>query len=399
MDIIKPSKYVACRVDVNSPLNYEGKIMDTTRFHAHKQTLKWLIDNGNKVIILAHQGRPESRDFIGLEQHAEIFGNVLGTEVKFVSDIIGEKAKNAIRSLKEGQLLLLDNVRFIKDEMEKKPIEAHRDSSIVKALGKIADFFVLDGFAVSHRSHASVVGFATAIPSAAGYLMEKEIKNILRLIERESKFAVVLGGAKVGDAIKYIDILTKNKNVDKILLTGRVAFFFHVASGLKISKALSDKMMKEFGKFLSDAKRIIKEDIVVLPDDYAIDNDGRKEVSIEELIKVESEPKDIGHRTVEKYLNIMKQYDHICMRGPAGVIEEDSFRIGTQKILNGILRANKYLLVCGGHLAAMVPEEAKKRGSVCISTGGGAAVQFIGNGTLPGIEALKISRRIFGKVI
>lgn len=397
MDIIKPGKYVICRVDVNSPLDYKGKIMDITRFYAHKQTLKWLVSNNNRIIILAHQGRPGCRDFIGLRQHAEIFGDILGTEVKFVEDITGERAKEAIRNLKERELLLLDNVRFLHDEMEKKSIQDHANSSIIKMLEDVAEFFVLDGFAVSHRPHASVVGFATVVPSAAGFLMVREIKNILRFIENESKFIVILGGAKVDDAVKYIDILTRNRNVDKILLTGLVAFFFHVASGLKVSKRLADKMVEKFGKFLPDAKRIIRGGKIVLPDDYAIDNNGREETPAERFSRVESEPKDIGIRTVEKYLEIVKQYDSVCMRGPAGIIEEPDFRVGTQKIIDGILRANKYLLLCGGHLSSIVPKEIREKRKVHISTGGGATIQLIGNGTLPGIEALRLSKRIFEK--
>ena len=351
------------------------------------------------MVLLAHQGRPGSNDFTSLENHAEIFSEVLGFEVKFVPDITGEKAITAIRELDYGEVLLLDNVRFVSDECISKSIEEHAKSTLVKTLGRFFDYFVLDGFAVSHRYHASVVGFATVIPSTMGMLMEREVRVLSEYMGRGSKNIVILGGSKVNDAVKYIEKLIESGRVEKILLTGLVAFVFHIANGLKVSNEIKREIMTKFGGCIPKAKELLKSGLIELPADYAIDLGERKEILIDELYKFNTKPKDIGINTVYKYVEMIDGSSTVCIRGPAGVIEKKEFELGTRNLLEKLIQKNAKIIFCGGHLVSVLNKLNIDKSNYYISTAGGAALEFIAKGTLAGIEALKLSKKIFGQKV
>ena len=399
IDIVKPGKKVVCRIDINSPIGIGGEILDITRFKEHEDTIRYFINNNNGLVLLAHQGRPGKKDFTSLNKHAEILREILDYEVKYVPDVVGEQAINAIKNMHPGDIILLDNVRFVEDEYIVKSIEEHARSKIVRVLHKFFDYFVLDGFSVAHRQHASVVGFTTVLPSAVGKLMEKEIRNLSWITAKDVTRAVILGGAKTKDAVKYVDLFIKTKKVEKIMLSGLVAFIFHVVSGLKVPIRIREEIARDYRSYIPKIKELVKSRVVEFPEDYAIDVNGRKEVHIDECSKIESMPKDIGHKTVEKYVDMSKDYDVIVMRGPAGLIEKRGFDLGTKKLLGGLINIGKQIMVCGGHLISVlkdlnIPETKYRK-----STAGGAALEFIANGTLPGIEALKLSKKLFEEKI
>lgn len=394
-DLIKPETKVICRIDINSPLDKKKNISGTWRFQAHKETLRWLIKNQNAVILLAHQGRPGDEDFTDLSKHAEVLSDVLTIDVKFVPDVVGDKALNAIKNIKPGEIILLDNVRKVPDEMKKRSIEEHSKSLIVKTLSPHAEYFVLDGFSVAHRHHASVIGFPARLPSAAGLLFEKEINELSKFL-RLDEYNFIFGGAKVSDVIKSMLLFSsKNKKI-RIFLTGLTALVFHYAKGLKLPKTTEELILKKAGKYLDQIKEILEKTDIYFPIDYALDKNGsRIEVGLEEISKYNLPPKDIGEKTVEYYAEQLKNAHTVFIKGPAGVIEEEAFRIGSQRLLEELARQDIFLVFFGGHLSSILEHSQINPKKYYISTGGGSSIQFLANGTLPGIEALEYSRKIF----
>ncbi|MFN3268493.1 MAG: phosphoglycerate kinase, partial [Zestosphaera sp.] len=211
-------KKVLVRVDFNSPIDKDGKIMDDSRIRAHRQTLLALINYGAAVVVITHQGRPGDNDFITLEPHAEKLEEVLGVKVKFVSDVIGPAAIEAIQGLNAGEILLLDNIRLVSEELIEAEPEKHAKTYLVRRLSPLFDYFVFDAFATSHRSQPSIVGFPVVLPTLVGYIMKSELEALNKsILSSESPRLFVLGGAKVRDTIKIIEFLTRKRIADRIL--------------------------------------------------------------------------------------------------------------------------------------------------------------------------------------
>ncbi|MCR8463608.1 MAG: phosphoglycerate kinase [Candidatus Korarchaeota archaeon] len=404
ISVVKPNRPVICRLDINSPIKKrEDKILilDRTRLESHKETITTLIENGNKIILLAHQGRPGDDDFTSLKFHAEMLGEILGHEVKFVDDIIGKKACEAVEKLKHGEVLLLENVRFLEFEQQEKSPEEHAKSPLVQTLGKYADFFVLDGFAVAHRSHASVVGFAPVLPSAMGLLMEKEIKSLSMARENAREYILILGGAKLPDALKYIKKFLKLERTSKILLTGLIALAFHMAKGYKIPSNTEKLILDRLGgESIIEIKKLANNEKIVLPIDYGVEINGdRINIPVDQLSTMNAPPKDIGPETIKYYLDIVGSGRVILMKGPAGVIEDEKFVWGSENLLRELFKMNNYVILLGGHLVSVLDRvgDSTKHRRYFISTGGGASVEFFIEGTLPGLEALKLSYKIFSQ--
>ena len=224
-DVDVENKVVLVRVDINSPVDEKTKeVLDNERIREHSKTIKELAERGAKVVVLAHQGRKGDPDFISLEQHAKLLEKYVGRKVEFVPDIIGEKAKQKIKSLKKGEILLLDNVRFLEEETKELSPEEHAKSNLVKELSKLAEIFVLDAFSASHRSHASIVGFAHVLPTYAGRVMEKELISQEKALNPLGMNVFVLGGAKPDDCLNIIEYMFKNKpgSIEKVLTCGTV---------------------------------------------------------------------------------------------------------------------------------------------------------------------------------
>ncbi|MEM2749222.1 MAG: phosphoglycerate kinase [Candidatus Bathyarchaeia archaeon] len=388
-------KVVLVRVDFNSPVDPQTKkIIDDTRIRAHGETtIKELSERGAKVVVLAHQGRPGDPDFISLEQHAQILGRILGKPVKFVDDVYGERAKNAIRGLKSGEILVLDNVRNFPREAKDAPPEEHAKSDLVANLAPLADLFVNDAFAAAHRSHASIVGFTVLLPSAAGRIMEKELKALSRVMESPEKPCIyILGGAKADDSLRISKYVLDNNIADHVLTAGITGHLFLVARGYDLGKPNMELLEKNK---LLDLVPGIKELMdkypgrIEVPVDLAIEVEGkRKEISVEEL-PTNYPIYDIGERAIKRYTELIMKAKSIVFSGPPGVFEREEFRKGTKALFEAIASSKAFSLIGGGHSIAAVQSLGLADKMGYISTAGGALIEFLMGRKLPGVVALE----------
>ena len=354
-------KSVIVRIDINSPLHPETmEIMDNWRIKRIIPTLQELKDKDAKQIILAHQGRPGKRDFTSLEMHAKEMEKLMQQEIKFIDDVYGQKAINEIEKLKKGEILLLDNVRKCKEEMENKDALEHSKAEMVKKLSKYADAFVNDAFAAAHRSHCSLVGFIPVLPSFAGRLLQKEVEMLDKLLKKAEKPRLfIFGGGKYENAIEVIKSLLENGIADKILLAGMPANAF----------------LGALGKIKMEANGEIKEiwdrhkDKMILPIDLI-------------------DEKDIGEESIKIFKEEIRRAKSIFISGPIGVFEEEKYRRGTKEILEEIARANAFKMAGGGHTIAAINMLGLEKHFSYISTGGGALERYLMGKRLPVIEAL-----------
>ncbi|MEM2386673.1 MAG: phosphoglycerate kinase, partial [Candidatus Bathyarchaeia archaeon] len=386
---------VLVRVDFNSPVDPETKkVLDDTRIKAHGETtIKELAEKGAKVVVLAHQGRKGDPDFIPLKQHAEILGKVLGKPVKFVDDVYGERAKKAIKELKSGEILVLDNVRNFAGETKEGTPEDHAKSELVQALAPLADIFVNDAFAAAHRAHASIVGFTVVLPSVAGRIMERELKSLSRVLENPEKPCVyVLGGAKADDSLEISKYVLDNKIADYVLTGGVVGHVFMVAKGYDLGspnmKFLEEKKLMDL---VPGVKELMQKypDRIKTPVDVAVEVEKkRKEIPVEKL-PVNYPIFDIGAKTVEEYAKIIRAAKSIVVSGPMGVFENSEFIFGTKRIFEEIAKSNAFSLAGGGHTIAALQELGLSNKISYVSTAGGALIEFLMGKKLPGVVALE----------
>ncbi|MEM1990339.1 MAG: phosphoglycerate kinase, partial [Candidatus Bathyarchaeia archaeon] len=355
--------------------------------------IKELSEKGAKVVILAHQGRPGDPDFIPLEQHAQILGKILGKPVKYVNDVFGEKAKKAIRELKSGEILVLDNVRNFPREAKDAPPEEHAKSELVVNLAPLADLFVNDAFAAAHRSHASIVGFTVVLPSAAGRIMEKELKALSKVMENPEKPCIyILGGAKADDSLRISKYVLDNNIADYVLTAGITGHLFLVAKGYDLGKPNMEILEKNK---LLDLVPGIRELInryperIETPIDLAIEVDGkRREISLKEL-PVNYPIYDIGENTIKRYTEIIMRAKSIVFSGPPGVFEREEFKKGTKALFEAIASSRAFSLVGGGHSVAAVQSLGLADKMGYVSTAGGALIEFLMGRKLPGVVALE----------
>ncbi len=393
-DLTLYNKLVALRADLNSPVK-DGKIMENPRLRAHAKTIKTLSKLGAKLIVLAHQGRKGKKDFLGLEQHAELLSRLIGKEVKFVDDLTGIRAKLAIENLKPGDVLLLDNVRFLDDETEKKSIEEHEKSRLVKFLSNFVDVFVLDAFSVAHRSHASVVGFAKLKPSLAGPVFLDEYRNLSKLRKPERPFVAIFGGAKPEECFDMMESMFKNRILDLALTTGVIAEIFLLAIGKDLGEETTRFLEeKGFTEHVERARELLSLGRIEVPVDLAFEENGaRVEAEVE---KVKGLAKDIGSRTIEKYRQVMKDARTLLIKGPAGVYEEELFRKGTYELLRAAKESKAFVVIAGGDSSKALELLGFKTSDFgYVSLSGGAAVEFLSGRELPGIKALALSKEIW----
>jgi len=373
-------KTVLLRADINSPLDPETlELIDTSRIKRVVPTIEELRDKGGKIVVLAHQGRPGGWDFTGMEKHAEALSDELGDErVRYVADIYGERARNAIRGLGKGEVLVLDNVRKFEGERDKKTAEEHSHSTLVQSLAPLADIFVNDAFAAAHRSQCSLVGFIPVMPSCAGRLMEKEVRTLSKIVEKPERPCIfIFGGAKYSNAIKVMKNLLERGVADKILLGGVPGnVFLGLVGASEEERAEIEGIMKDFG------------DRIVLPVDVAIDDGGRKEVDVDDVGK-ENNIKDIGSGTAEIFGEEIGGASTVLLSGPMGVFEDKEFGYGTKEVIEAVASSRAFSIVGGGHTVAAVGKFGMADGISYISTGGGSLERFLMGKKLPVIEALE----------
>jgi len=388
------NKTVLLRVDFNMPLDKNSlDILDTTRIERVLPTINELIEKKAKTVIIAHQGRQGSWDFINLEKHAKALSSLIGKEIKFVDDIFGEKAKLAITNLQSGEVLILDNVRKFNGETEKKSAEEHAQSDLVQNLYPLADFFVNDAFAAAHRAQCSLIGFTAVLPSCAGRLLEKEIATLSEIIKNPEKPSVFLfGGAKFSDVIVTIERLLENKTADKILLTGLPANAFLKAEGINLGEKNEDILKKEgTPENYNEIKQLLSKykDHIFLPLDFAQQsNTDRSEIDVADLPSNHN-LFDIGDKSIASFKNILSEAKTVFLSGPCGVFENPIFMKGTKEIFTYVANSGVFSIVGGGHTVAAIEQLGLDKKISHISTGGGSLEKFMMGEKLPVIEALK----------
>ncbi|KKG11775.1 phosphoglycerate kinase [Methanosarcina sp. 2.H.T.1A.6] len=384
-------KTILVRVDMNSPMDTQGHILDDMRIRSHIATLKDL--ESAKVVLLAHQSRPGKKDFTTMKPHAHLLSRYLGRQVTYVDDIFGTFAKTQIASMENGDVIMLENVRFYSEESLERTTEEQANTYMVKKLSPFVDIFLNDAFAVSHRSHLSVVGFTEVLPSGAGRVMEKELTSLDRGVkggERPSIF--VLGGAKVDDSLRVTENVLTNGGADRVLLTGVVANVGLAASGVNIGKANMDFIISQgYEDQIEKARGLLAkfEGRIGLPKDVALNDDKKRvEVHISELNSNSLPINDIGLETIVEFTNEIQNAKTVVLNGPAGVSEVDTFALGTHEIIKAAVKSD-FSIIGGGHISVEVSHLGLEHRFSHISTGGGACIDYLAGEKLPGVEALK----------
>ncbi|HEY0196841.1 MAG TPA: phosphoglycerate kinase [Methanobacterium sp.] len=391
-------KTVLVRVDVNSPVDPKsGLILDDTRIKLHAETIGELSVKGAKTVLLAHQSRPGKADFTSLKYHAEALSGILGKPVKYVDDIFGSNARSHISGLKGGEILVLENVRFYSEEVLKRDPELQAETHLVKKLAPLADYYINDAFAAAHRSQPSLVGFAFKLPSAAGRVMERELKVLYNTVYNAERPCVyVLGGVKVDDSITIAENVLRKGSADYILTTGLVANIFLWGAGVDIKLVNQDFIKnKDYCDWVLKAQRLLKEfkGKILYPKDVAIPVDNKRtEFSVKKIPN--KSICDIGSDTIKEYVEIIRGAGTLFANGPAGVFEEEGFNIGTEDILNAIASSPGLSIIGGGHLAA-VANQMGLSGINHISSGGGASISLLAGEELPVVEVLKQAKDRF----
>lgn len=387
---------ILVRVDVNSPMDPDGKILDDKRFRSHLPTLRDLEDA--RVVLMAHQSRAGKKDFTTLEAHAKRFTQLLRREVAYIDDIFGTRARESIRAMKPGDVILLENTRFYSEENISRPAEDHAKSHMVRGLAPLFDLFVNDAFAVSHRSHLSVVGFTEVLPSAAGRLMEKEIEALdmgVRGNEHPSIF--VLGGTKADDSIKVIANVFNRGGVDQVLVTGVVATVFQMASGLDVGERNRDFVAGlDYSELVDVARDLIDKNPgkIVIPKDVALDQDGERLDFAMGKVPPDLQIADIGLETIVEFSKKIREAKIVVLNGTAGIFEKEKFALGTSEILKASTEAG-FSIAGGGHTTAAIEQLGLEPKFSHVSTGGGASISYLSGDLLPGIEALKKAAQRF----
>ena len=389
------NKVVLVRVDFNSEIDpATKKVTSDVRIKAHAETtIKELAEKGAKTVILAHQGRKGDPDYTPLKQHAEILSKLLKCQVQYVDDVFGDKAKAAIKALKGGEILVLENVRSWDGETKTKTVDEASKTELVKNLAPLADIFVNDAFAAAHRGHASMVGFTAVLPSAAGRIMERELKSLAKALEKpEHPCVYVMGGAKADDALDISKYVLGNGIADYVLVGGVTSQLFLAAKGVELGKKTMDFLAKkELMQFVPGIKELLAKypEAVVLPVDVALDVDGkRKEIPVAKL-PTEYSIFDIGTKTVENFAKIIAKAKSIVVSGPMGVYENKEFNYGTKKVLETIANSKAFSLAGGGNTIAAIGEYGLNKKIGYISTAGGALIEFLMGKKLPGVVALE----------
>lgn len=396
------NKTVLVRVDINSPLRPDTKaFLDTTRIKAIVPTLNRLI--GAKVVLLAHQSRPGKNDFTSTLGHSRELGRILGRPIKWVDDLAGEKAMNAIESLKVGEILMLNNVRMYDEELNSKGnFHQLSETTIVQNLASVADLFVYDAFACAHRSTATGVGFTHLIPCVAGEVMNNEITKLDLALQNPARPCLaVLGGIKVDDSIAVADHMLRNNICDEFWATGGVANLLLELSGYNIGSVNHDFLVKELGKnwhqTVETAKALIVDfkEKIHLPVDVAANiEDNRVDIEVEKL-PIEAPIFDLGIQSIRNLSAAIKNAGTVHLNGPAGVFERPDFAFGTIEMLNACAESKAYVVVGGGHTATLIVKHGLRNKMGHLSTGGGACLDYIAGKILPAVASLETSANAF----
>ncbi len=385
-DIDVKGKRVLVRVDFNVPLDAERNITDDTRIRAALPTVKYLLERGARVILASHLGRPKGqrKEEFSLAPVARRLEELLGQPVEKLDDCVGPQVEARVRAMKDGDVILLENLRFHQEE------EAD-DEGFAKSLASLADTYVNDAFGAAHRAHASTAGVAGFVPGVAGFLMEKEIEVMGKaLFAPERPFVAILGGAKVKDKVGVISNLIEK--VDSLIVGGGMAYTFLKAKGLEIGKSIVDEEKLDLARQLMEkakakgVKFLLPVDVVVA-DRFAEDAD----VKVVEVSEIPSDWQalDIGPKTTEAFAREIAEAKTVVWNGPMGVFEMKPFAEGTRGVAKALADSGAVTIVGGGDSAAAILEMGFADKMTHVSTGGGASLEFLEGKVLPGVAALK----------
>lgn len=379
-------KRVIIRCDFNVPIK-DGVITDDNRIIASLKTINYALDNGAKVILMSHLGRIKSEEDKmknSLKVVADRLSEFLNKEVIFISETRGSKLENAVKNLKEGEVILIENTRF-EDFPQKR--ESGNDPKLAKYWANLGDIFINDAFGTSHRMHASNVGIGRLLPNGVGFLVEKEIKMIGEVIKNPNRpFIVILGGAKVSDKIGVIKNLVNI--ADYILIGGGMAYTFLCAKGLEVGRSIVDKDSIDFCKEIMEKyseKIILPVDVVCGKE---IDENTQTTLRLVEEIENSEMGLDIGPKTVELFKKYLENCKTVVWNGPVGVFEIEKFSHGTKTLADILANQNITTIIGGGDTAAAVIQMGYKDSYTHISTGGGASLEMLEGKILPGIDVI-----------
>lgn len=385
-DVSLAGKRVLVRVDFNVPLDKERNITDDTRIRAALPTIQYLLKNNAKLVLMSHLGRPKGQGFeqdFSMAPVAKRLGELLGQEVSLATDVIGESATSLVENLEEGGVVLLENLRFHKEEKK-------NDPDFAKALASFGEVYVNDAFGTAHRAHASTEGVAHHLPAVAGYLMQEELDILGKAVSNpDHPFVAILGGAKVSDKIGVINNLIEK--VDTLIIGGAMAYTFIKAQGYEVGNSLLEEDKIELAKELlqkakdKGVKLLLPVDNVVAKEFKA---DAEHKIAHSDNISVGWEGLDIGPESVELFGEEILKAKLVVWNGPMGVFEMPAFAKGTEAIADYMSRCTGITIIGGGDSAAAVKKLGYGDKMTHISTGGGASLEFLEGIELPGVAAL-----------
>lgn len=394
-------KTVLCRVDMNQPVDREkGTLKSTNRIAACAPTVRELSDRGARVVLLAHQGSDiEYKNFYCTKPHAAVLEKLLGREVKWIDDVCGPAARQAIKSLRDGEILLLDNVRYVSEEQTlfemklKLTHEQQAKTLLVEKLAPLADLYVCDAFAAAHRDQPSLCGFEQVLPSYMGRLFEKEYCTVSQVMEAPVRPCVfVLGGAKISDAFLMMNTVLSRGVADKILTGGLVGNIFLTALGEEIGSGSVNFILKSnYGEYIDKAKELYARygEKIILPVDLAWVEDGVRKEAVLGQVPGDITSLDIGSRTAEAYRNEILASKTVFVNGPMGVFEQEPSELGTKAVWQALADTDGFTVLGGGDsiTATEKYQLASRMGYIC--TGGGALIRFLTGEELPVVKALR----------
>lgn len=394
-------KTVLLRLDINSPVTPDTKvIVNDNRIQKSLPTLQYLQNGGAKIAILAHQGDTlDYQNLIGMREHAERLASLTGKAVRYIDDVCGPAAVEAVKTLREGESVLLGNVRYLGEELstfekDVKLTPAEMTGTwLVRMLAPLCDLYVNDAFSAAHRSAPSMVGFQEVLPSAAGFLFFNEVAALSQVLHDAQKPAVfVLGGAKISDAFGMMETVLRNGTADCILTTGVTGVVMLLASGADVGQKTIDFLKsKDLMAFVDEAKKYLREfaDRIEMPVDVAIEeNGGRVEIDVAQMPK-DTLYVDIGVKTIEKYKGFLGEAGTIFANGPAGVYEDKRFEAGTRGIWQAIAQSKGYSVIGGGDTVSSASRYIDLKDISYVCTAGGAMVRFMSGKTLPLVAAMQ----------
>ena len=409
-DLEVVGKTVLCRVDINSPIDpTSGELADVTRIKGCAPTLRELAEAGARVVVLAHQGGDlEYHNYASTEPHAKVLTELVGRPVAFIDDVCGPAARDAVMALADGDVLLLDNVRYCGEELTlfenklKLSPEDQCKTLVVRKLAPLAELYVCDAFAAAHRSQPTLVGFEQVLPSAMGRLFEREYANLARLRESPVRPCVfVLGGTKIQEAFPMMAAALRDGAVDTVLTAGLVANVMLVANGVEIGAPSLDFIRaSQLEAFIDESRTILAEhgEKIVLPVDLAVVTDGvRREVAVVDL-PVDEQLVDIGDQTVAAYRECIAAAGTVFANGPAGVFEKSETELGTRSLWQAMADSQAFSALGGGDSVRAMNRFGLGERFDYVCTAGGAMVQFLSGKPMPVIEALKASAARYAAV-